>query len=47
MHNVTHDGVECAWSVKIVDNVDGGDLSKEVPAPGTVVPPGGTVTLYF
>jgi hypothetical protein len=52
MHNVTYvnsegDATECAWSVKIVDNVDGGDLSKEVPAPGTVVPPGGTVTLYF
>lgn len=36
----------CDWNVKIVDSVPG-PLYKEVPAPGTVVPPGGTVTLYF
>jgi hypothetical protein len=51
MHSVTYvnsegDLTECDWNVKIVDKVPG-DLSKEVPAPGTVVPPGGTVTLYF
>ncbi len=51
IHNISYvnsegDLTECAWNVKVVDTVPG-DLSKEVPAPGTVVPPGGTVTLYF